>query len=259
MALELRELARRMLMDYDDKTPGLRIDGPVDLNLDRAYALQAEITRLREARGERVVGYKIGCTSKPIRAQLGVQEPIFGRLFDVDSHPSDVLLSSSRYANLAVEGELALRLAADLPGEAPTAVRCREAVAAIFPVIELHNYVIPETWLPGPWLIASNGLHAGWVRAEDGPRGSGTVDDARSLSVRINEVVVGSIEDAASLTDPMESLRWLAGRLARFGLPLLKGQVILTGSPLRLFPVSAGSRIVVDAPPLGTSRAAIAP
>ena len=44
----------------------------------QAYALQAEITRLREQRGEQVIGYKVGCTSKPIQVQLGVDEPIFG-------------------------------------------------------------------------------------------------------------------------------------------------------------------------------------
>jgi hypothetical protein len=45
---------------------------------------------------------------------------------------------------------------------------------------------------------------------------------AHSLSIRINEVVVGAVEDAASLTCPIESLRWLAGRLTQFGLHLLE-------------------------------------
>ena len=74
-----------------------------------------------------------------------------------------------------------------------------------------------------------------------------------------NEIVVGAVEDAASLTCPIESLRWLAGRLAQLGLQLCKGQVILTGSPMNLFPVAPGSRIVVEAPPLGASCAEIDP
>ncbi len=75
----------------------------------------------------------------------------------------------------------------------------------------------------------------------------------------IVEVVVGAVEDAASLTRPVESLRWLSGRLAPFGLQLCKGQVILTGSPLRLFPVAPGDRIVVEAPPFGASCVEIDP
>ena len=68
--------------DYDVRTPGVRSDELTDLTTVQAYALQAEIARLRERRGENVIGYKVGCTSKSIQVQLGVQEPIFGRIFD---------------------------------------------------------------------------------------------------------------------------------------------------------------------------------
>ena len=194
--------------------------------------------------------------------QLGVTEPIFGRLFDTECHRSGVHLSSARYANLAVEGEMAVRLSKDLPSEPLSAEECREVIAEVFPVIELHHYVLPGAWPPGPWLIASNGMHAGFVSAESPTRGSAGASPSRfahSLSIRINEIVVGAVEDAASLTCPIESLRWLAGRLAQFGIQLCKGQVILTGSPMKLYPVSPGSRIVVEAPPLGASCVEIDP
>ena len=152
---------------------------------------------------------------------------------------------------------MAVRLSRDLSGEALSADECRGAIALMFPVIELHHYVLPGAWPPGQWLIASNGMHAGFVSAE--ACCSGLANFAHSLSIRINEVVVGAVEDAASLTCPIESLRWLAGRLAQFGLQLCKGQVILTGSPMKLYPVSAGSRIVVEAPPLGASCVEIDP
>ena len=129
----------------------------------------------------------------------------------------------------------------------------------VFPVIELHHYVLPGAWPPGQWLIASNGMHAGFVSAEAQTRCSGLASFAHSLSIRIDEVVVGAVQDVASLNLPIESLRWLAGRLAQLGVQLCKGQVILTGSPMNLFPVASGSRIVVDAPPLGASCVEIDP
>jgi len=190
---------------------------------------------------------------------LGVKEPIFGRLFDTECHASGAHLSSARFANLAVEGEMAVRLSKDLPCEPLSAEECREAIAEVFPVIELHHYVLPGAWPPGQWLIASNGMHAGLVSAEADTRCSGLANFAHNLSIRINEVAVGAVEGAASLTCPIESLRWLAGRLARFGLQLCKGQVILTGSPMKLYPVAPGSRIVVEAPPLGASCVEIDP
>ena len=64
MVVDLEELARRMLADYDARTPGERLGETIDLTTVQAYALQAEIARLRERRGEAVIGYKIGCTSR---------------------------------------------------------------------------------------------------------------------------------------------------------------------------------------------------
>ena len=113
MAVDLHELLQRMLADNDVRTPGRSFVEPLDLTTPQAYALQAEIARLRERRGEKVVGYKDGCTSIPIREQLGIKEPIFGRLFDTERYPFGVHRSSSRFANLAVEGELAVRLSID--------------------------------------------------------------------------------------------------------------------------------------------------
>jgi len=92
MVVDLQELAQRMLADYDDRTPGRLFGGPLDLTTAQAYALQAEIARLREERGERVIGYKVGCTSKVIQEQLGVNEPVFGRLFDTECHSSRLRL-----------------------------------------------------------------------------------------------------------------------------------------------------------------------
>jgi 2-keto-4-pentenoate hydratase len=259
MVVDLQELAQRMLADYDARTPGQFFGEPLAPKTVQAYALQAEIARLREQRGEKIIGYKVGCTSRPIQVQLGVKEPIFGRLFDTECHPSGVYLSSARYANLAVEGEMAVRLSKDLPSEPLSAEECREAIAEVFPVIELHHYVLPRAWPPGQWLIASGGMHAGLVLAKAESRCSGLANVAHILSIRINEIVVGAVEDAASLARPIESLRWLAGRLAQFGLQLCKGQVILTGSPMKLYPVAPGSRIVVEAPPLGASCVEIDP
>jgi 2-keto-4-pentenoate hydratase len=253
MVVELQELAVRMLADYDAKTPGNLFAAPVDFTTEQAYALQGEVARLREQRGEKCIGYKVGCTSKPIHAQLGVKEPIFGRLFNTDCFRSGASLSYSRFANLALEGELAVRLGKDLSGSAASEEVCREAIDAVFPVIELHHFVLHEGLSRIPQLIASSGMHAGFVLAETETLSSGLMNFARGLTVRINEVVVGTVVDSASLTCPIESLRWLASCVAEFGLQLCKGQVILTGSPLPLYPISPGSRIVVEAPPLGVS------
>ncbi len=90
---ERQRMATCQLADYDAKTPGRRSCPPSRLTFAQAYAVQAEVGRLRERRGERIIGYKVGCTSKPIQEQLRMQEPIFGRIFDTGCFRSGASLS----------------------------------------------------------------------------------------------------------------------------------------------------------------------
>jgi 2-keto-4-pentenoate hydratase len=72
MVVDLQELARRMLADYDARTPGQLFGELIDLMVVQAFALQAEIARLRGQRGEKVIGYKVGCTRAAVQQQLGI-------------------------------------------------------------------------------------------------------------------------------------------------------------------------------------------
>jgi 2-keto-4-pentenoate hydratase len=253
---ELGGWARDLLADLDALRPGRSL-APQGLTTPRAYALQRAVVRLREDRGERVIGYKIGCTSRVIQAQLGIHEPILGRVFDSGCFPAGSRLSHARFANLAVEGELAIRLARDLPGRLLEDDEYIRAIESIFPVIELHHYVLRGT---GPAeLIVTNGMHAGLVLPERETPCHGTVPPVQELNVTINEIGVGSTTDPWTMGGPAATLRWLSARLEEWGEPLAQGQVILTGSALPLYPVGPGSRVVAEARPLGTSFAAIDP
>ena len=68
------------------------------LDVSQAYALQSAVAELRRRRGERIIGYKVGCTSPTIRAQLGIDHCVSGRLYDSEQHPSGAVLSRTRYA-----------------------------------------------------------------------------------------------------------------------------------------------------------------
>ncbi len=254
---DIRLLAVRQLADYDARTPGQLFSQPAHLTIPQAYALQTEVVRLREQRGEQVIGYKVGCTSRIIQSQLGIDQPIFGRLFATECFRSGVRLSYASYANLAIEGELAVRLARDLSSSPPSEQECLEAVDSVFPVIELHHYVLRSAQPSCAELIANNGIHAGLVLPEGETSRFGYADLDKGLSIRINdeELAAGAVLEGG----PIGSLRWLAAQQRELGFRLAHGQVVLTGSPAKLFPVCSGCRIVVEASPLGRSWAEIVP
>ena len=251
MDAELRELARRMLVDYDARTPNQIFRQPLTLTIDEAYQLQGEVARRREQRGEKIIGYKVGCISTTIQQQLGISEPIFGRLFDTECHSSGARLSCANYANLAVEGEVAVRLRRDVTATPRTHEDYLNCIDEMFPVVELHHYVLHSPEPSCQELIASNGMNAGFVMAKSAIRMRGSTNP--ELTISISNGAVDSVNEASAVARPMESLRWLASRLGAIGMRLSRGQVILTGSPLKLFAVKPGMRVVVEFESMGTS------
>ena len=254
-ATDLRDMAVRVLADYDAGRPGM-LFGEVTLPSEAAaYGIQECVAELREARGDRVIGYKVGCVSATMQQQLGVDHPVYGRLFASERHPSGARLSASNYDHLAIEGEMATRLGDDLSWPLPSDAQVVSKLEAVFPVIELHNYVFRGSGPSVRELIACNCIHAGIVAPlfETGPVHA--VES--SLTLRINGEIVETT-GVAVLTDRIvSSLRWLAETLNREGKALLAGQIILTGSSTRLIPVRPPSAILVEAAPFGEVEARV--
>jgi 2-keto-4-pentenoate hydratase len=248
MSLSVRGLAARQLADYRARAPGTFFaeeDHP-RLSLDDAYAVQREVARLRVADGEPVAGYKVGATGPGTRGQFGMDGPICGFLYRTELYRSGAKLSHASYANLAIEGELAVRLGEDAE------------ISRVFPVIELHNYVFRSETPNLQELVANNGLHAGVVLpATDGAEWRGDEPLAGTLRVKIN----GRTAEEGSMSGvpggPAGSVEWLRRHLAAYGLALRPRQLILTGTPLSLIPVRPGDSACVTAERLGAVEATV--
>ena len=85
-----------------------------ELSLEEAYAVQDRVAAMRVARGEVVVGYKVGCTSRAIRTQFGLDEPISGRLFRLYVYEAGAKINRDEYVNCAIEPEMVLAMGTDL-------------------------------------------------------------------------------------------------------------------------------------------------
>ena len=154
MQMDIEQLAKRQLRDYDRHQPGGLFAGySIPMTVDDAYALQMAVARLRVQRGEPVAGYKVGCISPAMQAQLGLEYPVFGRVFGTEIHSSGVVLNLDHFDSLAVEGEFAVRIARDIPDANWLPSHADEAISSGFAVIELHNYVFRNTPQMSPLFI----------------------------------------------------------------------------------------------------------
>jgi len=250
MGLSVRGLAARQLADYRARTPGTFFaeeDHP-RLTLGDAYAVQAEVAELRAAQGEPVAGHKVGATGPGTRAQFGMDGPVRGFVYGTELYPSGAKLSHASYANLAVEGELAVWL-----GDGAEVVR-------VFPVVELHNYVFRSEPPNLQELVANNGLHAGVVLpATEGAEWGGEEPLDGVLRVEINGKTVDEGPVSGVPGGPAGSVEWLRQNLAAYDLALRPGQLVLTGTPLGLYPVHPGDEVRVTAERLGGVEATVVP
>jgi 2-keto-4-pentenoate hydratase len=196
------------------------------VSIQSAYQSQLREVSRRLGDGERIAGYKIGCVSAVVRAQLGLTHPVFGHVFAGELHVSGCELDASGYRGPAVEGEFAVRIGKG------------GSIGASFPVIELHHYTLPEDVPAAEALIASNAMQAGVVLPGADVAGNGT------LEVWINGECAGRVElDAVAQAG--ESVDLIAAHLNRRGIALRPGDLLLTGSPLPLYRVASGDHVEV--------------
>ena len=256
---QLDHWARRQLSDYDRHQPGLMFeDRGLSLTVSDAYEIQRRVAALRQERGETLAGYKVGCTSQPVRRQLGLDHPVFGHVFASEMHPSGCVLGWANYDGLAIEGEFAVRLGVDVARAEWLLENHLRAIQSFFPVIELHNFVVRGGTQTAQELIANNAIHAGvLLPAREFPyRTPGDLLN-RPITVLCNGSVLGEADNRALHDELGSRLALLATHLEQAGTLLRKGQIVLTGSPLPLYRVSPEDVVEVRCPGMPTVTAAV--
>jgi len=221
-----------------------RSDVPITaLSLDEAYAIQAHNIERRIASGERAVGYKIGCTSRAIREQFGLGDPVSARLMAPYLYEGPASLITSDYVNCAVEPEFVFRIGCDVTAEFIEHRNISESIEYISPGIEVHHY---KFWYGAPSfqeLISSNAIHACVIVGHE-KRGLGNLDlEMERVGLFSGADLVASGIGAEILGGPLKSLAWLAGNLLHRGEYLKEGDLVIPGSPVKLVTVEKGAEI----------------
>ncbi len=222
------------------------------MDMDDAYAVQAAFVRGKIARGRKVIGWKIGLTSRAMQQALGIDTPDSGVLLDDMLFASGATVPAGRFIAPRIECEIAFVMGAALAGESVSRDDVLAATDHVAPAIEiLDTRILRQDPASGTSrnvldTISDNAANAGIVLGEE--RHAPDAFDLRRVGVVAmrNGVVEETGLGAGVLNDPAESVAWLAHRLARYGQRIGPGQVVLSGSFIRPVECPPGSRICAD-------------
>lgn len=241
---ELADVAKRL---RDAERDGLAIKPIRDEltfgGIDAAYAVQQINEDHWVAQGRRVVGRKIGLTSKAVQSQMGVDQPDFGVLFADMCLADGESLAAGEVLQPRVEAEIALVLKKDLPNPDTTINELISAIDHLLPAIEVVGSRINNWDISILDTIADN-ASCGRIVTGTVPVLPSSLDlSAVGMVMEVNGKAQSVGSGAACLGHPYRAALWLVRRMAGLGRPLRAGEILMTGAlgPMLDFPPGANA------------------
>lgn len=221
------------------------------MELADAYRVQDLWAEQRIAKGARVVGHKIGLTSRAMQLASKMTEPDYGRILDDSLFNDGARIPASRFIKPRLEVELAFVMGEDLGGPGVRIHDVLRATEFVVPALEIIDY---RTEVPRAIVdtIADNAAFGAIVL---GGRTIRPFDvDIRWVGATLsqNGVIEESGVSAAIMGHPAAGIAWLVNKLHDVDAKLLKGQIVLAGSFTRPVDIAKGDVISADYGPLGT-------
>lgn len=210
------------------------------LTIPQAYRIQLALIDRRIAGGEQKIGWKVGLTSVAIQQQFGFHEPVFGCI--LDTVPSGHVFAPADLIQPGFENELCMRIGRDLPASI-TLDEARAAVDAVYPSLEIIETRGPFT-AQIALALADNAQQKTVVRGAPVALPADLETVQATITINGREAATGF--GSAVLGNPLHSVVWLAKKLAEFGRHIRAGDIVMTGSFTRQFPIAPGDRVQVS-------------
>ncbi len=223
------------------------------LTIDDAYKISLDFLARRKAEGEVIVGKKIGVTSKAVQDMLGVHQPDFGFLTDFMTVENDstVYLADNGLIQPRAEAEIAFILKSDLTGPGVTDADVLAATEFIAPCFEIVDSRIRDWKIGIVDTVADNASCGVYVLGDARVSPKGLDLAALKVRVRKNGQPLSEGIGAAVQGSPLTAVAWLANTLGKYGVPLLAGEVILSGSLVPLEPARPGDHFEMELENIG--------
>lgn len=223
-----------------------------DMDWEDAYDIQWEIRRRKEARGNRIVGLKMGLTSYAKMAQMGVETPIYAFLADYFSVPDGGSIETSKLVHPKVEAEIAVITDKELSGPGCTVAHVLDAISSVVPAVEIIDSRYENFNFDLKSVIADNASSSRFVTGGNVKRVTDV--DMKTLGVVMekNGQIVELGAGAAVLGHPAASVAMLANMLAERDEVIPAGTFIMTGGITAAVAVEAGDHVSVRYQDLGS-------
>lgn len=253
MQKELQKFADQLYNARVQRVPCAPLTEQSNLSVSDAYQISdINLKRRLEQEKAKLIGKKIGLTSRAVQKQLGVNEPDYGYL------TSDMNVMMGETVSMAgllfpkVEGEVAFVLKKDLIGPGITAAQVIQATDFVLPCIELIDSRVKDWKIKIQDTVADNASSSHFILGTK-PTLLGAIDlRLAGMALRVNGEVLSSGAGAACLDHPVNAVAWLANKMGEFGVPLKAGDVILSGAFGPVVPVGAGDHVDVAISGLGS-------
>lgn len=240
-----------------EQIPQLSLEFP-EITIEDAYAIQRSWVEHKIRAGRKLVGHKIGLTSRAMQVSSNITEPDFGALLDDMLFEEGSDIPFQRFIVPRVEVELAFILGKPLKGPNCTLFDVLDATEWVIPALEIIDariqQVDPRTQATRKVFdtISDNAANAGVVMGGRAVR-PGDIDLRKVPAVLYrNGVIEESGVSAAVLNHPAKGVAWLANKLAAYDVGLKAGQIILGGSFTRPVAARPGDTFHVDYDQLGS-------
>ena len=237
---------RRTIEPFSSRSP--------EMTIEDSYHVSLHMVQRRLDAGERIIGKKIGVTSKPVQDMLGVHQPDFGFLTNSMHYPDGAQIPiAGNLIQPRAEGEIAFRLKADLVGPGVTEQDVLDATESIMPCFEIVDSRIRDWNIKIQDTVADN-ASCGVFTLGDNEVDPRSVDlPGLKMTVYKNGEVHSEGLGSAVQGNPLAAVAWLANTLGEFGIEFKAGEVILSGSLVPLIPVVAGDEMHLVLEGVGTA------
>ena len=233
-----------------------------DFSRADAYPLQLALMDRRVSAGDRIAGYKAALTSKAMQEQVGIHESLLGTLLGSRVLPGDsgISVSGRQFMRATLEPEIAVVMGANLRGPDVDAVAARLAVAGYAPALELGDYRAEQAFgqtFEGS--VICNTFNGAVLIGQPVCSPDGIDLRTEGMSLYRNGDAIGSGTGVEVLGDPLNSVAFMANKLAGYGRELKAGMVLMTGSIVASIPLEVGDHIEAKFTRLGSVSVQIEP